>query len=224
MTLSNNPPAFEAHSLHVEELFALVSDTTGAGVVTNDDQEAALDELMDDLRTAKKGADAERAAEKKPHDDAAKAVQAKWKPLIDRCDMGLAAVKNLLTPYREAKQQAAEAAAAEARREAEERTAAAQAALRQSDDLEARFIAEADLKQVTKLQAVANRVDRAPTGLRTSYRAEVTDATAFARWAWVNRRSEYEQFLADLAAREVRATGATTTIPGILVHTERKAA
>lgn len=224
MTLSNNPPVFEAHSLHVEELFALVSDTTGAGVVTNDDQEAALDELMDDLRTAKKGADAERAAEKKPHDDAAKAVQAKWKPLIDRCDMGLAAVKNLLTPYREAKQQAAEAAAAEARREAEERTAAAQAALRQSDDLEARFIAEADLKQVTKLQAVANRVDRAPTGLRTSYRAEVTDATAFARWAWVNRRSEYEQFLADLAAREVRATGATTTIPGILVHTERKAA
>ena len=224
MTLSNNPPAFEAHSLHVEELFALVSDTTAAGGISNDDQEAALDELMDDLRTAKKGADAERAAEKKPHDDAAKAVQAKWKPLIERCDMGLTAVKNLLTPYREAKQRAAEAAAAEARREAEESTAAAQAALRQSDDLEARFAAEADLKQATKLQAVANRVDRAPTGLRTSYRAEVTDATAFARWAWANRRSEYLQFLADLAAREVRATGAATTIPGILVHTERKAA
>ena len=224
MTLSNNPPAFEAHSLHVEELFALVSDTTAAGVVTNDDQEAALDELMDDLRTAKKGADAERAAEKKPHDEAAKAVQAKWKPLIDRCDMGLTAVKNLLTPYREAKKRAAEAAAAQARRGAEERTAAAQMALRQSDDLETRFAAEAVLKQATKLQAVANRVDRTPTGLRTLYRAEVTDATAFARWAWANRRTEYLQFLADLAAREVRATGATTTIPGILVHTERKAA
>lgn len=224
MTLSNNPPAFEAHSLHVEELFALVSDTTAAGVVTNDDQEAALDELMDDLRTAKKGADAERAAEKKPHDDAAKAVQAKWKPLIERCDMGLEAIKSLLTPYRAAKQRAAEAAAAEARREAEARTAAAQAALRQSDDLEARFAAEADLKQATRLQAVANRTDRASTGLRTSYRAEVTDATVFARWAWANRRSDYLQFLADLAAREVRATGAATTIPGILVHTERKAA
>ncbi len=224
MSLSNNPPAFEAHSLHVEELFALVSDTTAAGGVTNDAQETQLDALMDDLRAAKKGADAERAAEKKPHDDASKAVQAKWKPLIERCDMGLEAVKNLLTPYRAAKQQAVEAAAAEARREADARTAAAQEALRQSDDLEARFVAEADLKQATKLQAVANRADRAPTGLRTSYRAEVTDATAFARWAWANRRAEYDQFLADLAAREVRATGAATTIPGILIHTERKAA
>ena len=64
-------------------------------------------------------------------------------------------------------------------------------ALRQSDDLETRFAAEAVLKQATKLQAVANRVDRTPTGLRTLYRAEVTDATAFARWAWANRRTEY---------------------------------
>ena len=99
----NAPPPFEAWSLHIEDLFNIAN---GIGEATDDGQEQALDELLDEFRKAKKEADKERAAEKKPHDDAAKAVQAKWKPLLDRCDIAAEAIKKALTPYRTAKQRA----------------------------------------------------------------------------------------------------------------------
>lgn len=218
----NGGPAFDGFALHIEELFSMVSGTTAITKVETYEQEAQLDSLLDDLRKARKDADAERAAEKKPHDDAGKAVQAKWLPLLQRCDMGADEIKRLLTPYRQAKQRAKDEAARKAREEAEAKQAAAQAALRQSDDLEARFAAEEKLKQAGKLAAVANKIDRSATGLRTSYRAEVTDMTAFSRWAWTHRRAEYEAFLNDLAEREGRR--GPVSIPGIIVHTERKAA
>lgn len=222
MTLSNNPPPYEAFSLHIEELFSTVSATTAGTAVENDAQDAALDGLMDDLRKARRDADAERTAEKKPHDDAAKAVQVRWKPLLDRCDAGVAEIKKLLTPYREARQRAKDEAAQAARDEAAARLEAARSAREQSDDLEQRFAAEEDLKAAQKLTAVANRIDRSASGLRTSYTTEITDMTAFSRWAWVHRRTEYEAFLTDLAEREGRR--GPVSIPGIIVHTERKAA
>ena len=73
----NSPPPLEAFGLHIEELFSLVSGSV-ASPISTDDQEAALDALLDDVRKAKKGADEQRAAEKKPHDDAGKAVQAAY--------------------------------------------------------------------------------------------------------------------------------------------------
>lgn len=222
MTLSNNPPPYEAFSLHIEELFSLVSGTVAGATVETDEQEATLDGLLDDLRQVKKDANAERVAEKKPHDDAAAAVQARWKPLIERCEMAQKAIEALLTPYRLSKQRDKEAEAARLRAEAQATQEAAQAALRQSDDLEARFAAEGTLKQAKKLTAAANKADRAPTGLRTGYRAEITDMTAFARWAWSDRRSEVEAFFAELAAREARH--GPRIIPGLNIITERKAA
>lgn len=222
MTLSNQPPAYEAFSLHIEELFALVSDTTAGAAVENDEQDAALDALLDDLREAKKDADAERAAEKRPHDEAGKAVQAKWKPLLDRCDMGVAEIKNLLTPYRNAKQRAKDEADQRAREEAASKEQVAREALQQSDDLEARFAAEEQLKQATKLKAVANKIDRAPTGLRTSYRAEITDYAALLRHYKDRRPDDLKAWLADQANRDVRA--GERVIPGVNVIEERNAA
>ena len=99
----NQPPPVDAMGLHVEDLFQLVSDTlAGVDAVKNDEQDAALDGLLDEFRKARKDADEHRAAEKRPHDEAAKAVQAKWKPLLDRCDMATAEIKAKLTPYRNA--------------------------------------------------------------------------------------------------------------------------
>lgn len=218
----NAPPAHEAFALHIEDLFRTVSDTTEAGAITTDEQEAHLAELLDTARQTKRDADAERAAEKRPHDEAAKAVQAKWKPLLDRCDAAVDEIKDILTPYREAKQRAKDEAARKAREEAAAKLAAAQEARQQADSLEARFATDATIKEAGKLAAAANRIDREATGLRTTYRTEVTDMTAFARWAWERRREEYEAFLTGLAEREGRR--GPVPIPGIIVHTERKAA
>lgn len=222
MTLSNQPPAYEAFSLHIEELFALVSDTTAGAAVENDEQDAALDALLDDLRKAKKDANAERAAEKKPHDDAGNAVQAKWKPLIDRCDMGMTEIKNLLTPYRNAKQRAKDEAAQRAREEAAAKEQAAREAIQASDDLEERFAAEEQFKQAQKLKAVANKIDRAPTGLRTSYRARVINYKALLKHYMERRPRDVMAWLAEQAERDVRA--GERVIPGVEVVEERSAA
>ena len=113
----NSPPPLEAMSLHIEDLFSLVSGSV-AIPVANDEQEAALDALLADVRAAKNAADEQRVIEKRPHDDAAKAVQAAWKPLLDRCDKAAQAIKDALTPYRAARLRAKDAAAAKAREEA----------------------------------------------------------------------------------------------------------
>ena len=222
MTLSNNPPAFEAFSLHIEELFALVSDTTAGGTVDNDEQDAALDSLLDDLRKAKKDADAERAAEKKPYDDAAKAVQAKWKPLLERCDMAMDEIKRLLTPYRTAKQKAKDEAARKARDEAEAKQRAAQEALRASDDLETRFAAESELKQAQKLTAVANKIDRTATGLRTYWIAELVDPVAALKHYRERQPEALKAWLLDQAQRDANA--GARAIPGFEVKEARRAA
>ncbi len=222
MTISNNPPAHEAMAMHIEELFAMVSDTVAGATVSTDEQEAALDGLLDDLRTARKDADAKRAEEKKPHDDAAKAVQTKWKPLLDRCDMAANEIKRLLTPYRTAKLAAAEEAKRKAREEAEARTAAAQAALQQSDDLEARFAAEEDLKAAKKLTAVANKIDRAPTGLRTRWVAELDNPTAALKHFMATQPDALKAWLLGQAQRDVNF--GARVIPGFVIKEERKAA
>ncbi|MBS4048083.1 MAG: hypothetical protein KG075_17185 [Alphaproteobacteria bacterium] len=214
----NQPPPVEAFSLHIEELFSLVSGSVAAPVQT-DEQEAALDALLDDVRKAKKDADAERAAEKKPHDDAAKAVQTAWKPLLDRCDKAAEAIKAALTPYRTAKQRAKDEAARIAREEAEAKQRAAQEALRQSDDLEARFAAEEQLKQAEKLAAQANRIDRSATGLRTYQVADVTDRRALLEHVMRNDPDALTEWLAEYARKALPAQ-----LPGVTIRIEKKAA
>ncbi len=222
MSISNNPPPIEAFSLHIEELFSLVSGTVAGATVTTDEQESALDALLDDVRKARKGADTQRDAEKRPHDDAANAVQALWKPLLSRCDMAKAEIIALLTPYRNAKKKAKDEAARLAREEAEAKQRAAQDALKASDDLETRFAAEAQLKQASKLTAVANKIDRSATGLRTKWRAEVHDFKALLRHYLDRRPEEMKAWLVEQADKDVRA--GERNIPGVTAIEEKVAA
>lgn len=219
MSISNNPPPLDHFGLHIEDLFSLVSNTLAGGPVTTDDQEAALDGLLDELRKAKKDADAQRALEKAPHDAAAKAVQTAWKPLLDRCDAGVDAIKRALTPYREARQRAKDEAAAKARAEAEAAQKAAQEQLRKSDDLEERFAAEEQLKQASKLTAVANKIDRSATGLRTYQIADVTDRRELLRHVMATDPDALTDWLAEYARKALPAC-----LPGVTIRIEKRAA
>lgn len=210
----NNPPPFEAWSMHIESLFEVANGITD---VTTDEQESALDELLDEFRKARKEADGERAAEKKPHDDAAKAVQVKWKPLLDRCDIGTAEIKARLTPYRTAKLEAKNAAAQKAREEAEARMRAAQEALR-SDDLEARYQGEIELKAASKLATTANKIERQAAGLRSYQVADVTDRRALLEHVMRTDPEALTEWLADYARKALPAQ-----LPGVTIRIERKA-
>jgi hypothetical protein len=215
----NQPPPLEAWSLHIEGLFDLAN---GIGETKNDEQEAALDALLDDFRKARKGADTERAAEKKPHDDAAKVVQARWKPLLDRCDIGADAIKKALTPYRTAKQKAIDEAARKAREEAEAARIAALAAF-QSNDLGDRFDAEAKAKQAKALEVQANKLERKPTGLRTYWEAEIIDRKAALLHYLKEQPEMFHDLIQQLADKDARNEATRRVIPGITFH-ERKVA
>jgi hypothetical protein len=207
----NNPPPFEARSIHIEKLFEVAN---GIGEATSDEQEAALDGLLDDFRKAKRDADKERAAEKKPHDDAAKAVQAKWKPLIDRCDIGSDAIKKALTPYRVAKQKAADEAARKAREQAEAERLAAMEAFK-SDDLDQRLEAEMKGAQAKALQAQANKIDKAASGLRSTWSAEIIDRKA-ALLHYIKVKPEaFEALVLQLATQDARNEATRRELPGV---------
>lgn len=218
----NNPPPDAHWSAHIDDLFTLLSDTLAGGTVDSDEKEAAIDELMDEFRKAAKDADKARVAEKRPHDEAAKAVQEKWKPIINKADRGVVACKGALTPFRMEKQRAADEAARKAREAAEAKQRAAQEALQTSDDLEAKYQAEQELEQAKKLTAVANRIDRSATGLRTSWEAELTDKGAALRHYLKTQPDEFTRLLQTLADRDAR--GARPPVPGVIYHERKKAA
>lgn len=222
MTISNNPPADAAFSLEIDQLFSMLSDTLAGGEVSNDEQEAAIDELMDDFRKASADADKARKEAAKPFDEGKKAVQALWKPIIDKADRGVAACKEALTPYRTAKQRAKEEAARKAREEAEARERKAQEALRQSDDLEARYQAEQEIEAAKKLTAVANKIDRSATGLRTYWEAEIADRGAALRHYLKQQPEAFLELLQALADRDAR--GARPRVEGVIYHERKQAA
>lgn len=68
-----------------------------------------------------KQADAEREAKKRPHDEAAKAVQAEYKPIIDSAKAAADTVRDALSKYMAAEQEKARKAAEEAARIENER-------------------------------------------------------------------------------------------------------
>lgn len=214
----NNPPPVEAMALHVEDLFALVSGSTAAPVA-DDAQEAALADLLDQVRQTRKDADEKRAEEKAPHLEAGKAVDAAWKPILARCDAGVDAIKERLTPYREARQKAKDLAAQQAREQAEAEQAKAREALQTSDDLEARFAAEEQIERAAKLVASANKIDRSATGLRGKQIAEVTDHKALLIHIASHDQETLFAWLADYARKALPAC-----LPGVTIRTEKRAA
>jgi colicin import membrane protein len=219
--------------MHIDDLYDEAKGILdGAGVQSDADAEMVA-KLLDMARQAKKAADEQRTVEKKPHDDAAKAVQSAWKPLLDKCDLVADTCKKALAPFLTAKEAAQRAEAARIAAEAEEARAAALAARQAAapDDLTAREEAERLDTVAGEAEKQAARAERAKAhatggsravGLRDAYSAEVTDYALFSKWAWANRRADYEEWLSELASQEAKR--GPVTIPGIIIHTERKAA
>lgn len=229
----NNPPApspFEAFSAHIGDLFEEAKNHLDGAGVNSDPEAEAVSKLLDLLRTAAKDADKARTEEKKPHDDAARAVQARWKPLLDRADLAVTTCKRALAPWLARKEAEARAAADAARQAAEEKAALAAEAFRRAEvsDLQARETAEAlaaDAQAAEKAAAKAEKVRPQATGgarattLRTSYRPELTDANAALKHYVAQQPDAIKACLLQLACEDVRAK--KLTIPGFTIHEER---
>jgi hypothetical protein len=225
------PDPAAAFALHLDDLEEQARQFLDGEPVETEKQAEAVSRLLGMVRKAANDADDARKAEKKPHDEAAKAVQSKWKPILEKADLIAETAKKALAPFlrrqEEAQRAAAEAAAQEARELAE---AAAQTAAQANPESlydqttlkvrqEAAVDAQKRADRLGKAKPQASGGERA-VGLRSYYRAEIIDPIAFGKWAWERRRGEYLQFLELLAKRE--ATG-PKTIPGLIIHEERKA-
>lgn len=183
-----------------------------------------------ELLRLSKEADRLREAEKRPHDDAAKAVQAKWKPLIDEAASAANTIRDELTRWMR-QEEARAAAERQAKWEAEQKAAAEERArmeaerakLMRDDPIAALTSPEPELPvapaapEPVKIQSGGQR-GRA-TGLRTVTRYVVTDhAKALAFFAESEDVKSLIQKLAD------RASKSGVAVPGVEKQTEKVAA
>jgi len=221
----NNPPAFDAHKAHIDDLFEEAQNWLVGKAIESAAEAEGVEALLDMARQAKKAADEARAAEKAPFLEKGRAVDALWAPIIKRADMIADTCKQVLTPWRTEIARQKEAAALKARLEAEAEREAAQAAMRASSgDVEARERAEEQLATAKEAERYAAKQERQATtglGLRTSYRPEIDDLSAAIRFYWKGHRERFLELVLELAREDIRA--GRRTIPGIRVVDDAKA-
>ncbi len=183
-----------------------------------------------ELLRLRKEADTQRVAEKKPHDEAAKQVQAKWLPLIEGADDAANELRDALTKFmreEEAKLRAEQAAKWEAERRAAELARAeieAQRAKQFADDPIAALTSDEPempmvpvMPEPVKVQAGGQRGRK--TGLREVTRYVVTDhAKALAFFA---DSEDVKELIGKLAERACKAGVA---VPGTEKTVEKVAA
>ena len=215
------PPSSEAFAMEADELFATASDTLeGMDAVQTAEQDAALEALKADLRRVAKDAEAARKAEKEPHLEAGRAVDAAYKPVATKCDKAIKAISDMQTPWRLEQLRIRDAAARKAREEAEAAEKAAQAKRAAPEHLQAELDADDELKAAAKLKAQANKIDRSATGLRTFKVVTVTDYRAAIKWLFARDPDALSAFIDEYA----RKNAPTRPMDGVAVTEERKAA
>lgn len=199
--------------------------------IANEQQADAVSSLLSRLRRVAKDADAARSEEKRPHDERAKAVQAKWKPIIDNADLAASTAKQALAPWLREVEERQRAEAEAARREAErlaqiatEAHAGAGSDLQAKEDaerlLKAAAAAGKDAAAAEKQKAHAKGGERA-VGLRSVWSATLTDSCAALKHYREHQPEELKQWLVDQAERDVRA--GARSIPGFEVTETRVA-
>lgn len=239
----NNPPVeieptpFEMSEVEIGDLYAEAKNWLDGEPVSSQAQADGLSKLIDELRKAANLADERRKEENRPFDEGKAEVQARYAPLISdtksvkgKAVLAIDMAKKVLAPWLQKLEDEKRAAAEAARKEAEEKARIAQEAMRASQvhDLEKREAAEALVREAQKAEAAATKAENSKAhatggtramGLRSVWRAEMTDAREAARHYWQTRREEVDAFFQKLADADVHA--GKRSIPGFSVTEQR---
>jgi hypothetical protein len=231
-TLLANAPADPA-TLFREEIDDLLLEARNyldGEPIENETQADAVSSLLNRLRRVSKDADDARKVEKKPHDDAAKAVQAKWTPIIAKADLAASTAKEALAAWLRAVEEKQRAEAEAARAEAERLAQIAAEAHARADDLQSAEDAERLLKAADAARKDAAKADKAKAhakggeravGLRSVWTPTLTDACAALKHYRERQPELLKQWLVEQAERDVRA--GARSIPGFEVTEARVA-
>jgi hypothetical protein len=224
---THNQDPFTAISQEINDLFDEAKNFADGEPITSPEMHDAVSSLYDMLHEAGKRADTLRVEEKKPLDDAVKAIQDRFNPFIQpkkgKVDLGKSALGVLLAAWRVRVAKEKEDAARKAREEADRIAAEAQAAIRASaGNLAAREEAEALLKEAKAADRFAKREDRQATtgtGLRSVWKAVLKDAEVALEWGWGRDAARFTALVQDMASEAVRA--GARSVPGFEVVEER---
>lgn len=205
----------------------------GAGIKSQEEADA-VGKLIVLIRKAAKDADAERVREKAPLDEAVKAIQGRYNPVLKRADLAVDVAKRALTPWLIKVQAQKDAEAKEAREKAQALADAAAEAAKAANgtDLAAAESAEKLLKDAKRAGVAANKAENATAtagagngaravGLRTSWDVSMTDDGLALHHFITTRLADVNEFLVSLARQEVAA--GKREIPGFAI-TEVKGA
>ncbi len=231
--LLSNTPA-EPAVLFAEEIADLTNEAKhwlDGEPIANEEQATAVSSILNRARRIAKDADELRAAEKKPHDDAGKAVQARWKPITEAADLAAATAKQALAPWLvkldEEQRAIADAARVEAERIAQiarEAHHSASGNLSAAQDAErltkAAVAADRDAKRADKAKPLATGGERG-VGLVDRYTPELVDACAALKHYRATVPNELKIWLLDQAFQDVRS--GARSIPGFTINHERVA-
>lgn len=201
-----NPLAVAGHNAppeavifqEIDDLYDEAKNWADGEPITSQEMADAITTLREGIHEAGKKADALRVEAKRPHDEAAAAVQALYNPYVQpkkgRVDMAKSALDALLTPWRNriAAEKVAEAARVAAEAEAA-RLAAQEAMQASAGNLAEREAAEELLTDARALEKMARRSEKAATtglGLRTVWEAVLVDEEAAMDWLWARAKDE----------------------------------
>ncbi|WP_188260828.1 hypothetical protein [Azospirillum tabaci] len=228
------PTPFEKSEAEVSKLYDEAALWLDGATVDSQELADGIANLLNMIRAAEKAADAARKADKEPHLKAGQAVDAAYKPILEKAKLATDACKKALAPWLEKLEAEKRAAAEKARQDADEKRRAAEAAIRARDaaNLEQAAAAEALLKEAQKAERAATKAenDGAKAGngqfgravsLRTIHAPVMTDPRAAVLHYWAANRDEMTAILQGFAERDVRA--GKRDIPGFEIRTEQKA-
>lgn len=226
----NNPPeevadAFKEVQQNIDDIFDTAKDFCDGEAIQSQKMHDALKKIHDDLHNFGKTADDLRKEEKKPHDDAGKAVQKKFKPLSDKVSLGKEACQKVLAPWRKKIADEKAAAAERARIAADEAAAEAAKAIQESaGNLEERVTAEEQLAHAKSLDKGAKRANKDATtglGLRTIWHTEIIDSEKALDWAFGEDPKAFTELVLSMAKSAVH--GGTRDIPGFKITSDKVA-
>lgn len=230
MSIPNSPPE-AAFDMAISDLELEARNFLDGARIETQAQADALGIIVTNMRQLRKQADTARADEKRPHDDAGKAVQARYKPIIDRADRVISVANAPLTDW------LARLEAQRVERERLARIAADEAAQRLADtqsvtgDLEAAEAREQAIADAKGAERHARRIERerpavAGVGrrvaLRTYHETTISNGTAALRWFIAHRPDALRAALLALVNQEPLDT--RRAIPGVTVTETKRAA
>lgn len=239
----NNPPAYDPEILseldqRTVDFLKVTQEWIDLEKIENEQQAGLCTDQISGLRELYKEADGARKAAKKPHDDAGKAVQSAFTPLLTKLKMSADKLKPKLEAYatkrarEEERRKQQELAEAEARRqEAEEKAKAAEASGDISAQVDAQEAAEQAEKDVKEAGKGPDTKVRSATGagrtmaLRTVKEVEFTNMNVV--YMYFKDEPKVAELLKALATAKVRSKDydhATEPVPGIVIREVKKVA